>query len=153
PVSATSAERIMVSSSNRLDADSFDYVAQITRSVPKRLYRLHLAAVAGRAHLEIVFTDCQPDRHLPFAEGIFPQISAEFGLCPGISSISGDCNSLDARAAVVMKDLTLKRLIGTLAFGAVPGSTQLQSLSGIRYAVFIQNPSKTPSITVISLRC
>src|SRR5215475_5050591 len=100
PVSATAADRIMVSSSSRLDADSFDYVAQIARSVPERLYRLHLAAVAGRAHLQIVFTDCQPDWHLPFAAGIFSQISAEFGRCPGISSIYGDGNSLDARATV-----------------------------------------------------
>jgi DMSO/TMAO reductase YedYZ molybdopterin-dependent catalytic subunit len=56
-------------------------------------------------------------------------------------------------ATLVMNERTVKRLIGTVAFGAVPGSTQAHSLSGMRYAVFIQKLSYTLSMTVISLRC
>ena len=53
----------------------------------------------------------------------------------------------------VMNERTLKRPIGRVAAGAVPGSTQAQALSGTRYAGFIQKPSKTWSITWISDRC
>src|SRR3954453_12443682 len=35
-------------------------------------------------------------------------------------------------ARLVMKERTVKRLIGTVDFGGVPGSTQLQELSGMR---------------------
>src|SRR3569623_252838 len=56
-------------------------------------------------------------------------------------------------ATLVLNERTVKRLIGTVAFGAVPGSTQAHSLSGMRYAVFIQKLSYTLSMTVISLRC
>ncbi len=40
--------------------------------------------------------------------------------------------SLAPSVTLVMKERTVKRLIGIVAFGAVPGSTQLQSLSGMR---------------------
>ena len=53
----------------------------------------------------------------------------------------------------VMNERTLKRPIGRVAAGAVPGSMQAQSLSGTRYAGFIQKPSYTWSITWISDRC
>src|SRR5947207_11659893 len=51
-----------------------------------------------------------------------------------------------------MKERTVMRVIGTVLFGAVPGSTQPHGVSGIRYAGFIQNFSKTWSITEISER-
>ena len=40
--------------------------------------------------------------------------------------------SLAPSARLVMKERTVKRPIGIVAFGAVPGSTQLQGVSGIR---------------------
>ena len=40
--------------------------------------------------------------------------------------------SLAPSATLVMKERTLKRLIGIVAFGAVPGSTQAHGVSGIR---------------------
>src|SRR6202140_3115924 len=87
-------------SSSRRDADGFDHVAQVARSVPERLHRLGLAAVAGRAHLQLVRACGQPDRHLPLAEGIFPQVLAEAGLRPGFPAVGGDGDVLDALAAV-----------------------------------------------------
>src|SRR5258707_7225193 len=87
-------------SSSRRDADGFDHVAQVARSVPERLHRLRLAAVAGRAHLQLVLAGGQPDQYLPFAEGVFPQILAEAGLRPGIPAIAGDGDVLDALATV-----------------------------------------------------
>src|SRR5260370_30474281 len=87
-------------SSSRRDADGFDHVAQVARSVPERLHRLRLAAVAGRAHLQFVRACRQPDPHLPFAEGIFPQILAQAGLRPGFPAVGGDGDVLDALAAV-----------------------------------------------------
>src|ERR1700686_2826025 len=87
-------------SSSRRDADGFDHVAQVARSVPERLRRLRLAAVAGRANLQFVRAGRQPDRHLPFAEGVFPQILAQPGLRPGFPAVGGDGDVLDALAAV-----------------------------------------------------
>src|SRR5213594_3084622 len=55
-------------------------------------------------------------------------------------------------AGAPMKERTVMRMIGTVLFGAVPGSTLPHGVSGIRYAGFIQNFSKTWSITEISER-
>src|SRR6202165_315869 len=87
-------------SSSRRDAEGFDHVAQIARSVPERLHRLRLASVAGRAHLQLVRAGGQPDQHLPLAEGVFPQLLAEAGLRPGFPAVGGDGDVLDALAAV-----------------------------------------------------
>src|ERR1700722_464146 len=87
-------------SSGRRDADGFDHVAQVARSVPERLHRLRLACTAGRAHLQLVRTGGQPDRHLPLAEGVVSQVLAEAGLRPGLPAVSGDGDVLDALAAV-----------------------------------------------------
>src|ERR1700681_2265249 len=87
-------------SSSRPDVDGFDHVAQIARPIPERLHRLRLAAVAGRAPLQFVRAGRQPDRHLPFAEGVFPQILAQPGLRPGFPAVGGDGDVLDALAAV-----------------------------------------------------
>src|SRR5258707_14912071 len=83
-------------SSSRRDADGFDHVAQVTRSVPERLHRLRLAAVAGRAHLQLVRAGRQPDQHLPFAEGVFPQILAEAGRRPGFPAVGCGGDGLDS---------------------------------------------------------
>ena len=40
--------------------------------------------------------------------------------------------SLAPSVTLVMKERTVKRLIGIVAFGAVPGSTALLGVSGIR---------------------
>ena len=40
--------------------------------------------------------------------------------------------SLAPSAMLVMKERTVKRLMGIVAFGDVPGSTQLQGVSGMR---------------------
>src|SRR5450631_4819927 len=87
-------------SSSRRDADGFGHVAQVARSVPERLHRLRLAAVAGRADLQFVRAGHEPDPHLPFAEGVFPQILAQAGLRPGFPAVGGDGDVLDALAAV-----------------------------------------------------
>src|SRR6266404_464146 len=87
-------------SSSRRDADGFDHVAQVARSVPERLHRLRLASVAGRAHLQLVRAGGQPDRHLPLAEGVFPQILAQAGPRPGFSAVGRDGDVLDAPASV-----------------------------------------------------
>ena len=55
-----------------------------------------------------------PSKAMPFS----------IGRCPAFS--------LAPSATLVMKERTLKRLIGIVAFGAVPGSTQAQALSGMR---------------------
>src|ERR1700732_5080241 len=99
-------------SSSRRDADGFDHVAQVARSVPERLHRLRLAAVAGRAHLQLVRAGRQPDRHLPFAEGVFPQILAEAGPPPGFPAVGGDSDVLDALAAVECNALERDRRAG-----------------------------------------
>ena len=91
-------------------------------------------------------------RQLPFAERIFAEIAAELRRRPGLAAVGGDRDFLDALAAVerdalqrgrpgfslapsvtlVMNERTVKRLIGIVAFGAVPGSTLLFGVSGIR---------------------
>jgi hypothetical protein len=53
----------------------------------------------------------------------------------------------------VMNERTVKRPIGRVAAGAVPGSMHAQALSGTRYAGFIQKPSNSRSITSICDRC
>src|SRR4029450_10786706 len=53
--------------------------------------------------------------------------------------------SFEPSRTLVIKERTVKRLIGIVALGAVPGSTQPHGVSGIRYADFIQKPSKTSS--------
>src|SRR5216683_2634283 len=99
-----SARQVLIASwrvsLRRRDADGLDHVAQITRGVPERLHRLHLAGIAGRPHLQLVLAGGQRDWHLPFAEGVFPEIGAELGLRPGLSLIGGDGNILDALAAI-----------------------------------------------------
>src|SRR5580700_8181472 len=87
-------------SSGCRDADGFDHVAQVARSVPERLHRLRLAYVADRAHLQLVRAGGQPDRQLPLAEGVFPQVLAEAGLRPGFPAVGGDGDVLDAVTAV-----------------------------------------------------
>ena len=52
-----------------------------------------------------------------------------------------------------MKERTLKRVIGTVFFGAVPGAMAAHSVSGMRYAGSIQKPLNCSSTTVISCRC
>src|SRR5438270_926906 len=99
PVRQVSIASWTVSSSRR-DADCFDDVAQVTRPVPEWLRWLRLAAVAGRAHLQLVRAGRQPDRHLPFAERVFPKILAQPGLRPGVPAVGGDSDILDALAAV-----------------------------------------------------
>src|SRR6267154_6571836 len=99
-------------SSSRRDADGFDHVAQVARAVPERLHRLRLASVAGRTHLQLVRAGRQPDRHLPFAERVFPQILAEAGLRPGFPAVGGDGDVLDALAAVECDALERGRLAG-----------------------------------------
>jgi hypothetical protein len=91
-------------------------------------------------------------RQLPFAERIFAEVLAELGRRPGLAAIGRDRDFLDAlppskaiplsdvvpafsfapSATLVMKERTSKRLIGIVAFGAVPGSTQAHGVSGIR---------------------
>jgi hypothetical protein len=134
------------------DANGFDNVAQIARGIPKRLGRLRVAGIVGRANLELVAACRELHRQLPFAERIFSEILAEFCRCPALSAIDRDCDFLDALAAVegdplqrrsarlqfcamvtlVMKERTVKRLIGIVAFGAVPGSMHPHGVSGIR---------------------
>src|SRR5436189_3358611 len=62
--STASVDSFMTVSSSRRDADCFDDVAQVARSIPERLGRLCLAAVAGRAHLQFMRAGRQRDRHL-----------------------------------------------------------------------------------------
>src|SRR5689334_15075767 len=51
-----------------------------------------------------------------------------------------------------MNERTVIRVIGTVLFGALPGSTQPHGVSGMRYAGFIQNCSNGLSTTLISER-
>ena len=55
-------------------------------------------------------------------------------------------------AGSMISDRVVMRFIGMVFFGAAPGSTQPQGISGIRYAVFTQNPSNGFASTVISLK-
>src|SRR5512135_419794 len=51
-----------------------------------------------------------------------------------------------------IRDLVVILLMGIVVFGAAPAGTQPQSLSGIRYADFTQNPSKGLVRTAMLLR-
>src|SRR5262249_38175734 len=86
--------------SARRHVDGFDDVAQISGGIPSWLERLHLAAIAGGARFQAVVAGGQPDRPLPLAAPIVAEILAEPGRRPGLAVIDGDCDLLDALAAV-----------------------------------------------------
>src|SRR3954452_653240 len=90
----------MAVSSSRSDADGFDHIAQVARPIPEWVRALRLAAVAGRAYFQLARSGGSLARHLPLPERVFPEILPESGLRPGFPAISGDCDLLDAFAAV-----------------------------------------------------
>src|SRR5262249_715652 len=65
------------------------------------------------------------------------------------TTLAAPALSLAPSARLVMNERTSSRAIGTVLSGLPPGGTQAHSLSGMRYAVFIQKLSNTVSITVI----
>src|SRR4051794_6360069 len=80
-------------------------------------------------------------RSLPSFAGIqvlLPSAETTTSLMPLPPSNAIPCNvvlpgfNLAPSARLVMNERTVKRLIGIVAFGAVPGSTQLHGVSGIR---------------------
>src|SRR5882724_3890044 len=97
---AICARARMPSSLRRHDGRLLDDVAHESGGIPVRRLRLGLAARAGAARHEDVFSRSrQGKRELPLAEAVFTFVLAELSPLPGPGAIGGDIDVRDAHVA------------------------------------------------------